>query len=48
MHVVMGTSGDYLIKEKLAVPIDLLFRRIAGPDGRRDFENWCQMTYNMR
>ncbi len=40
-HVVMVTSVDDLIKEKVGVPVHLLFNMIAGPAGRRDFENWC-------
>ncbi len=33
--------ADYLMKEKVGVPVHLLFSRIAGPAGRRNFENWC-------
>ncbi len=44
-HVIIGTSGDDLIKEKVGVPVHLLFNMIAGPAGRRHFENWCQMKY---
>ena len=40
-HVVMFTSADDLLNEKVGVPIHLLFSRVAGPAGRRDFENWC-------
>ena len=29
----------------VGVPDHLFFRRIAGPSGRRDFQNWTQMKY---
>ena len=44
-YVVTGISFVDLKEKKVGVPDHLFFRRIAGPSGRRDDQNWTQMKY---